>query len=261
MKILLREYNRAPYVWVTAKYNENQFVVNGEKIGNCRIVSVINDNRKNYIQCSCCGQTFKRGSRKFQIHKENAKNPQTCLNCPSLQTENERIVTTKYTMDEDGNARQILERSVRLVCGKYGYWEHPLINSEDAVCCCKKRQCADAKEVEIVDFFTEYPGAFDDIITVDKLLDMGFNITLRSNRGTEYEFALEDNYTIGVNVNRLGIVDHFFVWFEQECYYVYYSKKYNEIYWDCGQYVPFYLEEMDDSTREEIKEEIAKLYR
>lgn len=261
MKILLREYNRAPYVWVTAKYNENQFVVNGEKISQCRIVSVINDNRKNYIQCSCCGQTFKRGSRKFQIHKENASKPQTCFDCPYLKTENERIMASKYTMDENGNATQILERSVRLVCGRYGYWEHPLINSEDAVCYCKKRQCADATEMEITDFFTEYPGAFDDIITVDKLLDMNIPITLKNNRSTEWEFALEDDYTIGVSVNRLGIVDHFFVWFEQECYYVYYSKKYNEIYWDCGQYTPFYLEEMDNSTREEIKEEIAKLYR
>ena len=261
MKILLREYNRAPYVWVTAKYNENQFVVNGERIHNCRIVSVINDNRKNYIQCSCCGQTFKRGSRKFQIHKENAKKSQTCLNCPSLKTENERIIASKYTMDENGNATQILERSVRLVCGRYGYWEHPLINSEDAVCYCKKRQCENATEVEIVDFFTEYPGAFDDIITVDKLLDMNIPITLKSNRGTEWEFAVEDEYTIGVYVNRLGIVDHFFVWFNEECYIVYYSKKYNEIYWDCGTYMPFYLEEMDDTTREEIKEEIAKLYR
>lgn len=261
MKILLREYQNTPYVWVTAKYNENNFIVDGNKINPCGIVSVINDNRKNYIKCSCCGQTFKKGSSKFQIHKENANKPHTCLTCPYLMTNNERIIASKYTMDENGNATQILERSVRLVCSRYGYWENPRIDSEDAVSYCQKRQCANATEIEIEDFFTQYPGAFDEIITIDKLLDIGYNITLRPNRGRECDIIIEDDYTIGAYINRIGIVDYFYIWFEEECYYVYYSKKYNEIYWDCGTYAPFYLEEMDDHTRDLIKADIAALYR
>lgn len=261
MKILLREYKSEPYVWVTAKYNENHFIVDGNRINPCSIVSVINDNRKNYIKCSCCGQTFKRGSYKFQIHKENASSPQTCLNCPSLKTANERIVARKFIIDENGNEKEILERSVCLVCGKYGYWEHPRINTEDSVSYCKKRQCAKAVEMEIEDFFTQYPGAFDEIITVDKLLDIGYNITLRPNRGREYKIIMEDDYTIGVYINKIGIVEHFYIWFEEECYVIYYSKKYNELYWDCGEYTPFYLEEMDDRTRDLIKTYIAALYR
>ena len=50
MKILLREYNSEDYVWVTAKHNGEYFVVDGEIIEEYRIVSVINDNRKNYIK-------------------------------------------------------------------------------------------------------------------------------------------------------------------------------------------------------------------
>lgn len=260
MKILLREYNSVPYVWVTAKYNENHFIVNGNKINPCNIVSVINDNRKNYVKCSCCGQTFKRGSYKFQIHKENASSPQTCLNCPYLKTENERVISRKRYIDENGNQMETIERNVCLVCGRYGYWTHPNIDSEEAIGYCKKRQCANGMEVEIQDFFTKHPGAFDEIITIDKLLDIGYNITLRPNRGREYELIMEDDYTIGAYINKAGIVEHFYIWFEKECYYVYYSKKYNELYWDCGEYTPFYLEEMDDDIRELIKTDIAVLY-
>ena len=261
MKILLREYNGIPYVWMTAKYDEDHFIINGERVEETRIVSIMNDNRKNYIRCSCCGKVFKKGSHKFQIHKENASSPQTCLNCPALKGENERVVASKYTMDEDGNARQILERSVRLVCGRYGYWSHSDINSDEAIECCRKRQCANATEMEITDFFTEYPGAFDEIITSDNLLDIGCHFTLKPNGGREVNFVSEEDYAISAYANRYGIIDRFYIWYEGEDYSVWYSKKYHELYWDCGNYEVFYLEEMDESTREEIKNHIAKLYR
>lgn len=260
MKILLREYKGAPYVWVTAKYNNDHFTIDGDYTHPCNIISVMNDNRKNYIKCSCCGKTFKRGSRKFQIHKENAIKPQTCLGCPSLKSKNEHILSRKYTINEDGTANETIERSVELRCSRYGFWSDVDLNSDEALCSCKKRQCATATEVEIEDFFTRYPGAFDEIITSDKLLDMGCMFTLKPNRGTEVSFVSEYEYSISAYVNKLGIIDHFYVWYEDEDYHVWYSKKYDELYWDCGEYIPWDFDDMDDGMREEIKAHIAKLY-
>ena len=261
MKILLRSFNGASYVWMTVKYDNGFFTVNGESVNNCNIISIMNDNRKNYIQCSCCGKIFKKGSDKFKIHKENAIKPETCFDCPSLAIENASVNKRSFAINTDGSAIEKLERSVRLLCSRYGIWSHVDLNSEEALCRCKKRQCANATEMEIVDFFTQYPGAFDDIITVDKLLDKGYHIVLTGRKNTEFEIICEDDYTIGVCINRLGIITRFYIWYECEYYEVFYSKKYNELYEENCDYVPWYVDDMDDNTREAIKKHIRKLYR
>lgn len=260
MKILLREYNGKRYVWETAKYNNYAFYVNGEQQHECNIVSVINDNRKNYIQCSCCGQTFRKGDRRFQLHKENAKNPTTCLSCPHMAAEKAVVVGKKYTIKPDWSCIEKLEREVRLVCTHTGWFSYDDISSSKAISGCKKRQCETATEIEIEDFFTRYRGAFDDIITIDRLIDEGYNARVGDRYDAKCEFIIEDDYTIGAVINNIGIVDGFFVWFDGDRYDLYYSKRYNELFIDCGQYEVWRPGFIDNETQNKIKKEIAKLY-
>lgn len=265
MKILLRNYGREQYVWETAKYHDGAFYVNRDKIKQDQIVSIVNDNRKNYVQCSCCGQTFKKGSRKFQQHKENAAKMETCFNCPNMMVDYHDDIKRSFYRDKYGHLIQKSEDRVTLKCTRSGMWEYDNIESEAAISNCKKRQCGDATKVEINDFFMSNPGAFDDIITIDVFLDAGHEIGVarEGREGSNYDIDYEEDYSIGVNVNRLGIIDCFYVWYNGDRHYIYYSKKYNELFESnlFHKYDVWYHWDMEDEMRAEIKAKIAKFYR
>ena len=229
MQILLRDFNDRQYEWFTASYNENGFVVDDVRIYEYNIVSVMNDNRKNYVKCSSCGKIVSKNEKKFDNHKRNASSCETCFNCPSMRTRDELIRKIKYTLNKDGEATRQVESSVKLVCCRSFYDTTYPINSPEAVARCKKRQCANAKGIEISDIFTQMPGVFDDIITIDKILDNGY---ARINyMDYEYsEYVLNDEFDIQARVNSLNIVDRFVVEYEGYYYNLWYSKKYDEFF-------------------------------
>ena len=261
MKILLRNYCGEAYVWKTAKYNEHKFYVEGDSVKETNVVSIINDNRKNYVECSCCGQVFRRGDRRFETHKANAIKPETCFDCPHLCTENERVTKTSFTIGYDGCFVRKTEEEVYLTCDRSGIWSYNSIRSHEAINNCRKRQCANAEEINIVDFFTENLGVFDDIITIDSLLDNGYDVIMNDRCGVQTDIIWEEDYTIGVVINHLGIVDRFHVWFEGDKYSVFYSKKYNELFADFrGLYTVWNPIGLGTEMRNEIKAYIAKLY-
>lgn len=265
MKILLRNYGREQYVWETAKYHDGAFYVNRDKIKQDNIVSIVNDNRKNQIECSCCGQTFTKGSRKFQEHKENAVKIETCFDCPNMVVDYEGEIKRIFRRDKNGHFIQKAEDYVSLRCTRSGMWQYDRIESAEVISNCKKRRCGDATEIEINDFFTNNPSAFDHIITIDVLLDAGYDVRI-SSEGYEfasYDIYEEDDYTIGVCINRLGIVDSFYVWYNGDKHFVYYSKKYSELY-ESGmfhKYDVWHPWDMENEIRAEIKAKIAKFYR
>lgn len=261
MKILLREYNGKRYVWETAKYNYDRFIVNGDNINQGNIVSIVNDNRKNYVKCSCCGRVFRKGDPNFEVHKRSASSAETCFGCRELNVKELDSVSSRFSINPDGSFSETLKRNVRLECMKTGWFSYSGINSNEAIASCPKRQCANAREMEIKDFFTEYHGAFDDIITVDALLDKGHDVLYTGNRTHEYEFVNNASYSIYAITNSLGIIDHFYVWHNGETWDVYYSKKYDMLFYNNKGYKEWCPYEIDFDEIQEIKKEIAKLYR
>jgi hypothetical protein len=262
MKILLREYNYRQYVWVQAKYDKNHFIVNGERQYETNVVSVINDNRKNYIQCSCCGKVFRKGDHRFEIHKQQAASPTTCFDCPHLNAHRERTIKREYVMNSDGTYTRKTEQSVELQCSSGYMWSYPNIDSVLAISNCKLRQCGNATEREIEDIFTQHPGVFDDIITIDRVLDMGY-IGLPEPSLDYNSYTLDVAYDIKAFVNPLNIVDYFTITLEGYTYVVWYSKKYNEILTnnEDGHYTAWVCKGLSVRQRTEIKEIFAKLYR
>jgi hypothetical protein len=264
MKILLRNYNGKPYVWATAKYNRNDFYVDGSRIPQDNIVSIMNDNRKKYFRCSCCGQVFRKGDRRFKTHKENAIKPETCFDCPHLYLSGTSRVSAKYVVNKDGSFGLIETMNADLRCDNTNSWFYPSIDSCDAICKCDKRRCADATENEISDFFTQYPGAFDDILTIDRLLDENYDVSLggRNCLRNEIIFNDDNHYVISVYINSIGIVDYFSVRWLGFAWHVYYSKKYDELFVSCDlKYQKWNESLIGDDLRKEIKNQIAKFYR
>lgn len=262
MKILLRNFGGNQYVWKTAKYHNDHFYVNGEQVNETSIVSIVNDNRKNYVQCSSCGEVFKKGSAKFHEHRANAIKPETCFNCCHMTIDYMNSLHRTFKRDEDGGYIQKSEDLVILRCANSGSWHDYDIESVEAINNCKKRQCANATEMEIEDFFTRYPGVFDDILTMDVLLDSGCNIPNIMGYGDSYDIESCDNYILGAYINRLGIVDMFYAWYNGDKYWMYYSKKYDMLFKARrNKYVPIEPWDIPTGVLNEIKNKIAKFYR
>lgn len=261
MQILLRTYGDEQYVWMQSKYDEGRFVVNGEEINETNIVSIINDNRKNYVQCPCCGKVFRRGSHKFEDHARDAASPKVCFNCPYVCASNVQTTKSEYIINTDGTYSKKIEQNVQLECSRGYLRSYPRIDSITAIANCKLRQCEDATEKEIEDIFTLCPGVFDDIITVDKILDIGYvGIPERLYQHTLYK--LNTTYDITAYVNSLSIVDQFIIDVDDWSSSVWYSKKYDEIFMNVeGRYAPWTSCGLTTQQREEIKEIFANLYR
>ena len=261
MKILLRNYASQQYVWKTAQYRNGIFFINTNKIKQNNIVSILNDNRKNRVECSCCGETFRKGDPSFHAHKENAIKPETCFNCPNMTFEYDEDIKRTLKRDKDGSFIQKSTDRVTLRCTRSGLWTYDNILSQEAINNCVKRRCANATEIEISDFFTKNPGAFDDILTIDALLDYGYNVDV-CDCDNYCDLDYEEEYSIGACINKLGIVDCFYVWYDGDRHYLYYSKKYNELFHSdlYNRYDPWFSWSMSDEMRNEIKNRIARFY-
>lgn len=261
MKVLLRKYGSNVYVWRKAKYNRGKFIVHDCEQTWTNVVAVINDNRKNYVQCSSCGQTFKRDDPKFEEHKAKAISPETCFECDQMYVEDNTTTKSKFFIRPDGTIGEKVENIIYAKCTLGRTWLYPDIRSDDAICSCAKRKCANATTNEIKDFFTDYPGAFDDIITIDRLLDAGHDVGLSENGENSYDIVWTDDYEIGVIINKIGIVDRFYVWFRGDKHEIYYSRRYNKLFTSSyNNYVEWTHVELSTKIEEEIKAKIREFY-
>lgn len=247
MKILLREYDGKEYVWVTAKYNGEKFVVNDKTVDEWKIVSVINDNRKNYIKCSSCGKIFPKKGKQFSKHKAEAETDAPCMKCERLRINERSACIRKFVPCDDGTYTMKQETHVDLMC-RYSTWNSYNINSDYVKQLCKFRQCSTAYTMEIADTFTIWPGIFDHIITVDKILDHGYEaISYYDENMTDY--LMDSRLGISVYINKLGIVDRFYISNRDEDRTVWYSKKYNLLFTnDENGHYTIYCSDQDNET-------------
>lgn len=260
MKILLRKHNGIPYVWTTAKYHGNNFYVDGEVMMETNIVSIINDNRKNYVRCSSCGKIFPRNGKKFRKHQELASTTHPGMSCRKRRANEIGEIGTKYIPNGDGTFRERYERNVTLYCRWSSFSSYDL-DSSTILDMCEKRRCGYAKPIEIVDTFTQYPGLFDDIITVDSLLDHGIDDMIHHDI-FETIYQIKGDITIFVYVNRLGIVDRFVVDGYGGYYTLWYSSKYGKLFTEFGddQYEEWKYSDYHDNDVQFITDSIKALY-
>ena len=260
MKILLRWHCGEQYVWRTATYDGHNFVADGELIYETQIVSILNDNRKNYVVCSSCGKMFPKNGNKFKAHQENASSVNLCLKCSRLRTRDSGKCDVKYVMRDDGTYVKKTKQIVDLYC-HYSLWNSFRIDSDEALTTCKFRMCEYADAKEINDVFIKYPGLFDDIITVDKILDNGYEVISYAD-GDTTEYCLNSEYHIYAEVNRLGIVDRFIVKHPIGYNYVlYYSKKYDMFFDGCDDRYQDWTPYFTEIAVNAIQDYIRKLYK
>lgn len=263
MKILLKSNKGASYAWVTAKYDNGAFVVNGESQDYRNVMAVINDNRKKYVQCSSCKKVFRKGDKKhFAEHCAKAASPETCFNCPRLYADTKSHIKRNFAVNADCTFTEFAENRVVLQCSQYGMWSYADIDSDEALTKCPMRKCKKAHEEEIHDLFTDYPGVFDDMATIDKILSVGYKDKFHDSPYTGYHLNTDiEAIDIYAYVNKMGIIESFLVYYHSDDYRLYYSKRYNKLFVYSskkGSYIEFdYIDEDDINA---ICKAIAKLY-
>ena len=262
MKVLLRNYDGEQYVWKKAEMKSaTKFALeDGGEARQVDIVSISRDNRKKFVKCSACGDIIRNTPEAIKEHRDRASTSATCFGCPYLRESGGKQLSAKYTLQEDGSYIVNTKKSTKLVCKiSYRYYD---INSPEAREYCRFKQCATAEMKAIEDVFTKYPGAFDDMITVDKVLDNGFTEREEYDMRNEVHYKLKARNNITAVVNKLNIVDKFVIDYRSHRYNVIYSKKYNKLFtMSNGRYIVCdSIWGIPDTTFENIKAKIASLY-
>lgn len=261
MRALLRSCNGEQYVWKKVEMkNADTFAVEGGlEVHQTGIVSISRDNRKKFVRCSICGEIIRNTPEAINAHKDRASTSETCFGCPYFRERNDKQLSAKYTLQEDGSYIVNAKKSVELICGNS--WSRPDINSQKAREVCKFRDCARAEMRAIEDAFTKYPSLFDDMITVDRILENGFTERTEHASGAIH-YKLKARGHITAVVNNLNIVDYFIIDYRSHQVKVMYSKKYNKLFLIRGGVYVEYVRStyMPDSTLESIKGKIASLY-
>lgn len=260
MDILVRRFRGVPYVWKKAKFANGYIMVDDSVVLEQDIISIRNDNRKQYVVCSVCGTYFRKGSKKIEKHKEGCNDTHMCFGCKYLYERRPVSTSKKYKLLENGNYISKTTSEVSLYCGRH--YRNYDISSQEAREYCIYNQCRNATIRDATGFFLEKPGAFDNIITVDKIIEVGYK-EARSNSHTSYTYyTLKGRNSIDAEVNELNIVEGFHIHYKRLSYYVYYSKKYDELYsmGNGNSYKVWSPCDMTPETRSYIKSKIAELY-
>ena len=260
MKVLLREYSGKQYVWVDAERdNENRFVVNDTYINETKIVSVSGIEENNIVKCSSCGALIPNNSRAIKKHREVSCDWHNCLKCKYLREESSKNEKRNYVRNEDGTFSLTKRANVILICGA-SYYRRNNIITDAARNSCGFKRCKNATMIKPDDFFFSNPGVFDDIITIDKIIDNGYVETW--NNGGYSLYRLKAKNKIIAYVNKLNVVDHFRIEYRNDFADVVYSKKLNKLFSiSNGVYSEtISIWNMPSESLERIKNKIASLY-
>lgn len=261
MKVLLRYYAGEYYAWKEAGYIDREFVVDGNPQEESNIVSVKDDDREEYVKCAFCGTVFKKGSPEIEVHKNRWKNIDTCLSCRSLSTNREENKGVELKPLSNGKYELVKRDIVKLHCRYSSYWNPPVISPNCDRKFCKYKSCEDLGVVDDKDIFGQHPGIFDDIATVDKILDVGYKSSTPSGwYDYSLDYFLKGRNDIRAVVNSIGIIDFFILSYDGLHWRLVYSKKLDKLFdISTGRYLEW-NPDLRDSVKEYIKNKISELY-
>ena len=266
MQILIRKINDQTMVWAKAKYvAKHTFMVNidgeDQKIYLSNVISIYNDNRSKYLYCSGCGEIIRNAQDDIEKHLDKRTSTEVCLSCRDMKVRDTITIKKAYKIENGKCIASTIQEGVPC-CGRTGWYRNIL--QENGKSDCKYRYCTNERLRRIEDVFTEYSVPFDDLITVDKVIEYGY----RDRRSGAYydTYELKARNTIIVYVSKdTNIVTHFDLHYRDDIFSFMYSKKYNKIFIFDGN---SYSDESEmtrygvpSSTIENVKEKIAGLYR
>ena len=264
MKILIRNFNNTFYVWKDATWHGSGYHVDDDFYGSVSIapsevVAVKDDNRNGYVVCKHCGELILNNPEAIEKHYADMEAKRDCAKCKKARIYGDRMnETIEYVANDDGTYRRTEECTVRLGCTA-GYYTKE-VHSADAKRNCIYNQCRQKGVSAINDIFVKYPGVFDKCLTVDFLKSKKYVNEEYVNGYFEYDLKLRG--TLKACVNKLGIVDHFRLNYNGWNYYLYYSEKYEKLFYaDWGIYKEGIADVTSNAKAQQVLTKISKLYK
>ena len=225
MKILTRDFQ-----WVDATFNWQVGRIvksDGNAINESHIIAIYDDTRNKYVICNNCGKVIRNTPKAIQAHKALAETSDKCFDCPHMRERNNVVLKNSYTPQADGTYISSVKQQCNLVCVR-GFRDRD-INGEAAKDNCIYKRCATSSTTSIEDTFTRYPGAFEDMATVDAIDTNKWSLI--GNSDTFYAFKAASRFNLTAYVHNTGIVSHFRYISRYTSYEFRYSKKYNQLFW------------------------------
>lgn len=246
--------------WKEATWDGNNYRFDNSVVTQTSIFAVRGLSSSGYVKCSYCGAILRNTPKEIAKHKDRANTSTTCFNCSNCVSQNSAVKSEKYTKLDNGKYLITKKTESKLVC-KVDYYNRRDIDSEAARQHCSYLACMTATYPVLKDFFHIYPGAFDELITVDKILENGYRD--RYSRVNETQYTIKAINTIVAHVNKQNIITHFTVKYKNESAQLIYSSKYNKFFvFNGNSYIEwnphswYWPEEVQDR----IKRKIASLY-
>lgn len=245
----LRVLLRNDYKWHDAKWDGKTKLlsIGKNRLNTTDIISVENDPRTKYLQCTKCNSIIKNTKKAISEHIQLKSNSKTCLICQYLRSSNEDILKESWVKNDDGTYTRVKKTVCSLTCGNS--WGRPSIDSNDARLACMYRRCDNNTLAPVDDFFIKYPGAFDDMATIDALDKSKWHLYYKSS--DDYiEFTWKGRYNLSVYTTSLGIIDYMRCNYRNKSYIIVYSKKYDKMFAiDYGEYRELTANNSDFSTQ------------
>ena len=232
----LRVLLRSDYCWHDAIWDgqTSRLSIRGNRLSSAEIISVENDPRTKYVQCTMCGSIIKNTKKALEKHGQLSQSSESCLTCKYLRFSNETNLKEQLIKNDDGTYTRTKKTVCSLVCGNS--YNNPLIESERARGVCAYRRCSASTVNAVDDFFIKYPGAFDDMATVDAL-DMSKWQVEYKHLDNGVDFKWKGRYNLCVHTTSLGIIDYFNSNYRNNTYKLVYSKKYDKMFvFSWGEY-------------------------
>ena len=259
MKILvLKNYD---LVWEEVTYHNGYFWTANDK--NSYSVSYIyaikDDNRNKTVICSHCGKEIKNTPSEIKKHQSMIDKPNKCFECHSLKKINGILVGEKFTLNDDGTYTETTKRTIQLKCNA-SYWKNYDINSPEARQTCRYAGCQTATFRQIEDFWTKYPDAFNEFITIDRIIDTGYKKMRKSYNYITFELKGKGN--LSARVNNKGICFEIQLSYKRRDYTLRYSKKYDKVWVShYGEIRELSYIGMSADTEEAIIKKLKALYK
>ena len=225
----LRVLLRSDYKWYDARWDgRTKFLsINKNHLNAVEIVAIENDPRTKYVQCTKCHSIIKNTKKALREHARLGLSSKSCLTCKQLGSRNETTLKESLVKNDDGTYTRTKKTVCSLVCDNS--WSHPSIESATARQCCIYSRCHEQSVARIEDFFIKYPGAFDEMATVDTLDMSKWDVDYKYSDNS-VRLKRKGRYSMYAHITNLGIIDRLECHYRSCTYRIVYSKKYDKMF-------------------------------
>lgn len=256
MQILLRKYQGKSYVWKEAKFDRDEYTIDGFHVSQTNIIAVKGGEGKKIVRCRFCGEKMENNPEVIEKHFADQEAKRDCLQCMQRQFYNKGSVNRVVTKGENGGYNIQESYTAKLRCC-YSWND---VETEAAVTACQFNQHRKQGVEPVGGWLLDYPDLFEKQITVEALKAKGYEYCRRYDGFFEYDMKMRG--TMHAYVNEYGIVDHFVASYRGYNNTFYYSATQDKLfYYSNGEYndkMPWNWGETKYNT---VRKKITDLYK